>query len=104
MDSKKNFGKSVEDMRQVFTKSPQAKFVFDINHIYTNDKTMASASDFFNEFKHRLAHYHVSSLGDFHDCFCLTHEDVIFRRPKISRLPYGPRRQRLREGCNEARV
>lgn len=77
MDLAKSFGKTVKDMEDIFKKSPQAKWVLDINHIYTNDKSMEITKEFYSKFKDRLTHYHISSLGDFHDCFYVTHEDII---------------------------
>lgn len=79
MDSKKKFGKTVEDMEIVFNKCPKAKWVFDLNHIYTNDNSMSLAKDFFARFKNRLTHYHISGYGGFHDALCLSHEDVIIK-------------------------
>lgn len=77
MDITKSFGKTLVELEEVFKKSPQAKWVFDINHIYTNDKSMKSAKEFYDAFKDRVTHYHVSSLGKAHDCFYNTHEDII---------------------------
>lgn len=79
MDSAKSFGKTIEDMYEIFQKAPNSKWVLDINHIYTNDKSMVLAKEFYTNFKDRLVHYHISSLGNFHDCFCLTHEDEILK-------------------------
>lgn len=46
MDKRKDFGKTIGDMKEVFEEAPKAKWVFDINHLYTNDKTMKSAQAF----------------------------------------------------------
>lgn len=77
MDSKKNFGRTVKDMKNVFKKSPRAKWVFDVNHLFTNDSSMSSANYFHEAFGDRLTHYHISGFGGLHDCFYRTHEDVI---------------------------
>lgn len=69
MDSRKNFGKTVADMQQVFHVCPQAKWIFDINHLFTNDQSLQSASAFFEAFHDRLSHYHISAFGGFHDSF-----------------------------------
>lgn len=79
MDSKKTFGKTIEDMDEVFNKCPSARWVFDLNHIFTNDKTMKLANDFYNAFSDRLVHYHISGYGGFHDALCITKEDVIVK-------------------------
>lgn len=79
MDVRKKFGKTVEDMEFVFNKCPEAKWVFDLNHIYTNDNSMDLAVKFFTKFKNRLTHYHISGYGGFHDALCLSQEDVIIK-------------------------
>jgi len=79
MDNLKKLGRTVEDMEKVFKQSPQSRWVCDINHIYTNDKTMKLADEFYAAFKDRLAYYHVSSYGDIHDCFSVTKEDTILK-------------------------
>ena len=79
MDIRKNFGKSVNEMKQVFDKFPQAKFVCDVNHIWTNDHSMETAKDYFNEFHNRLTHYHLSGYGGLHDALCRSREDEILK-------------------------
>jgi hypothetical protein len=69
MDNKKKFGRTVSEMEEVFKKCPQANFIFDVNHLYTNDFSMNSASSFYSAFKDRLTHYHISALGKDHDSF-----------------------------------
>lgn len=78
MDNLKSFGKDVADLHQVFTRSPQAKFVLDVNHVYTNDPTMKLATDLHQHFGERLCHYHVSAYNGFHDVFATNpNESVI---------------------------
>jgi len=79
MDNLKTFGRTIEDMAKVFERSPQAKWVFDVNHLYTNDKNMNSAKEFYETFKDRLTHYHVSGYGTWHECFSISHEDIILK-------------------------
>ena len=79
MDADKKFGKTIEDMKKVFDLCPDAKWVFDVNHIYTNDNTMETAKDFYNVFKDRLTHYHLSGYGGFHDALCSSKEDIILK-------------------------
>jgi hypothetical protein len=87
MDDGKKIGRTAKDLVEIFRKCPKAKWVFDINHLYTNDHSMKSADEFWQLFKGRLGHYHISSLGDFHDCFYITHEDAILRGIKDVNYP-----------------
>jgi len=78
MDYRKTFGRTVKDMEAVFRRSPKARFVCDLNHIFTWDETMRAAAEFHSAFADRLCHYHLSGYGgDGHQCLSITHEDVI---------------------------
>lgn len=79
LDSRKEKFNQVKDLRQAYLLAPKAKFVLDVNHIYTMDKTMSLARDFYDNFKDRLCHYHLSAFGGFHDCFISTGEDIILK-------------------------
>lgn len=80
MDNRKEFGKSIQDMQTVFDQCPEAKWIFDINHLYTNDPTMESAKQMYETFKTRLTHYHISAFGGFHSSFTKNpHELVILK-------------------------
>lgn len=87
MDSRKSFGKTVEDMSKVFELCPNAKFVLDVNHAYTNDKTMKLADSFYSIFRDRLIHYHLSGFGGFHNALCTTREDIILNGIKSFDIP-----------------
>lgn len=79
MDVKKNFGKTISDMRKVFEQSPQARWVCDLNHLYTLNNTMSNAKEWHDAFANRLTYYHLSAFGGFHSLFIDTHEDVIVK-------------------------
>lgn len=79
LDAKKIFGKTVADLNFVFKKCPKAKLVLDLNHVYTNDESMALADDIYQAFKTRLCHFHLSGYGGFHDALCLSQENVIVK-------------------------
>jgi hypothetical protein len=98
MDDRKKFGKTVEDMEKVFEKVPNAKWVCDVNHIYTNDRTMKSSEEFHKAFADRLCHYHISGYGDFHDCFYRSKEDIILTGIKDLSIPLINEGIALREG------
>ncbi|MBU0976254.1 MAG: hypothetical protein ABIE03_07540 [Patescibacteria group bacterium] len=77
MDNKKKYGKTVKDLDSVFKKCPMAKFIFDVNHLYTNDNSMNSAQSFFDAFRDRLTHYHISALGAQHDSFTKYPDEIV---------------------------
>jgi len=83
MDSRNAYGKTTEDLLKVFEMVPNAKWVFDLNHIYSNDRTMNMADNMYDKLKDRLAHYHLSGFGNeetLHDCLYQTKEDIIFSK------------------------
>jgi hypothetical protein len=85
MDLPKKFGKNISDMTEVFSQCPQAKWIFDLNHLYTNDITMQSASNFFNTFKPRLTHYHISAFGGFHSSFSRNLSELVILKGVVDK-------------------
>lgn len=89
MDEHKSFGRTVEDMKEVFRQAPEARFIFDLNHVYTNDRSMETVKDFYEAFSDRIAHFHISGYGGFHAPFSETKEMFLldplpdFSRPII---------------------
>ncbi len=67
MDSRKSMGQQPEDLRPLLERFPESKFVFDVNHIMTNDPTMALAEEFYRVWGHRLGQVHISGFGGFAD-------------------------------------
>jgi hypothetical protein len=78
MDARQTFGKTIDDLKKVFKETPQARWVFDVNHLYTNDSAMSQVKGFHKAFGSRLCHYHFSGYGGFHDCISVSKENIIF--------------------------
>lgn len=90
MDNRKAFGNTVADLQEVFETCPDARWVCDLNHVYTNDRTMKLGKDLHAAFGNRLCGYHVSGYGSeemLHTCFFLTHEDVILDALQNTEVP-----------------
>ncbi|NQV00808.1 MAG: hypothetical protein HQ537_01650 [Parcubacteria group bacterium] len=98
MDVKKQFGSTVNDLGKVFSKSPQAKWVCDVNHIYTVDSSMKLTEGFHQAFENRLCYYHLSGYGGFHDCFYVSREDIIVNGLKDFTKPIIHEGNALRNG------
>lgn len=78
MDSTKAFGNTLPDMMKVFEWCPQARWVCDVNHVFTNDRSMKLGVEFHTALGNRLAHYHASGYGTkIHTFVSQTHEDAI---------------------------
>lgn len=67
MDWRKTSYKNVEDLQPIFITYPSFKFVLDLNHVFTNDRTMKLADQLHAAFGDRLAHYHLSGFAELHD-------------------------------------
>jgi endonuclease IV len=98
MDKDKLFGRTVNDFKEIFRQAPQAKWVCDLNHIYTIDPSMKLARNFHQAFGRRLSYYHLSAYGAWHDCFYNTGEDIILSGLEDFSVPIIHEGGALREG------
>lgn len=87
MDNLKPAYKSVEDLEAFFAKRENWKFVLDLNHCYTNDKTMKLAEDFIARLGSRLAEVHLSGYAGFHEPLFQTKQDIILEYCKKLDVP-----------------
>lgn len=62
MDQRKPIGRNTKELRQVFSKLPDARFCFDIAHARQVDPTMSVAVEILLEFGDRLAELHISEV------------------------------------------
>jgi hypothetical protein len=62
MDLNKEYGRSVDDMAEVFARFPQAGFCLDVAHVWTNDPSLALGHDLLDAFGDRLRQLHVSGI------------------------------------------
>jgi len=100
MDINRTFGKTVADLKTIFTAAPNAKWACDVNHIYTLDKSMKLADDFHDNFKDKLCYYHLSGYGEGHDALYISQEDIILKGIKDFSVPIIDEGMALRDGLN----
>src|SRR3989339_169777 len=98
MDAQKMFGNTISDLQTVFAKAPNAKWVCDVNHIYTIDQSMNLSDEFHRHFQDRLAYYHLSGYGGRHDALHISQEDIILQGIKDISVPIINEGQALRDG------
>ena len=58
---------NVADMQTLFDVVPEAKMVLDVNHVWTIDKSMQLAHEFWDAFGDRIAEVHLSGYSKLHD-------------------------------------
>jgi len=75
-DWRKDFGKTVDDMVEIFNDTPFS-FVLDVNHCFSNDKSMGLAKDFVARFSDRLREIHLSGFTTYHEPICVTEQEEI---------------------------
>src|SRR3989338_3793281 len=64
MDWRKTTGRFPTELNPWFKRFPKAKMVLDLNHVYTQDRTMALAKDLWDTFHDRIQHIHLSGFID----------------------------------------
>jgi len=77
MDNRKEKYKTLEELAAFFEMKPSWKLVLDLNHCYTNDKTMKLARDIIGQFKDRIAEIHLSGYVNLHEPLFQTKQNFI---------------------------
>ena len=67
MGDKKLSHQKPEDFDKIFSSSDKYRLVLDVNHIYTNDKSMNLVKGFYKKFGGRISQFHVSGYTGYHD-------------------------------------
>jgi hypothetical protein len=62
MDKRKPVGRTLEELRSLFTRFPDAGFCFDIGHAHQVDPSMTEACRILREFAYRICQLHVSEV------------------------------------------
>lgn len=75
MDSRKNDGRSSQELARYFDVLPEAGLCFDIAHANSVDASLDAANRILDEHGHRLRHVHLSSLDEGCHHRTLTPED-----------------------------
>jgi Xylose isomerase-like TIM barrel len=90
MDSRKDGGRTVEELASWFADLPDAGFCFDIAHAWSVDDTLAAGAELLDAFRPRLRHVHVSSMDtDLHHV-PLTEEHEALFMPLLQRCTDVP--------------
>ncbi|HEX4678692.1 MAG TPA: hypothetical protein VH210_05765 [Gaiellaceae bacterium] len=90
MDVAKPFGRSVDDLRSVFTEHPDAGFCLDVAHVWTNDNSLRLGHDLIDEFDVRLRQLHVSGIEPDGTHRTTTRRDLELYRPLLERCAGVP--------------
>ncbi len=90
MDVTKDFGRTVEDMGEVFAAFPDAGFCLDVAHVWTNDPSLALAHDLLDDFGGRLRQLHVSGIEPDGTHRPTTPHDLELYRPVLELCQHVP--------------
>lgn len=85
MDSRKQSGRTRQELEPLFAELPDAGFCFDVPHSWSVDPTMEVAGELLEGFGARLRHVHLSSLShDLHHVPLIAEDEGLFR-PTLER-------------------
>ena len=90
MDAGKSWGRSLEDLREVFDAHPHAGFCLDVAHVWTNDASLALGHDLLDAFGDRLRQLHVSGIEPDGSHRPTTQADLGRYRPLLDRCTGVP--------------
>jgi hypothetical protein len=85
MDSRKEWGRTQDELGAVFDELPEAGFCFDIAHAWSINPDMSVANELLDVLGDRLRHIHLSSLSSELHHVSLTTEDEELFRPVLER-------------------
>lgn len=85
MDSRKEWGRTADELAPVFQELPEAGFCFDIPHAWSINADMSVANELLNVLGDRLRHIHLSSLSPELHHVSLTADDEELFRPVLER-------------------
>ncbi|MCR4328694.1 MAG: sugar phosphate isomerase/epimerase [Patescibacteria group bacterium] len=77
MDWRKATHRTVEDMQRLMDYDSRFKFVLDLNHVHTNDDTLALGKKFYDALGSRLTEIHLSGFAGLHEPLFQTKQDTI---------------------------
>jgi hypothetical protein len=81
MDRRKNTGRSVSELKEIFEFLPQAKMCFDLGHARQVDPSMIGAYQLLKTFAKRIVQLHISEVDTLnrHDVISLAAEMAFFQ-------------------------
>lgn len=79
MDNRKESFQEPDSLAVLFNNHPSWQFVLDVNHCYTNDKTMVLAAELNSHFQNRLTEIQLSGYTELHDPLSQTKQIEIIK-------------------------
>ena len=87
MDRRKKFGKDINEIRYIL-ENTNFRFVLDINHIYTIDKSLKLAEHFIEEFMDKIVEIHLSGCENYsHVALLKTKQKELIEKIKSLNKP-----------------
>jgi len=86
MDNRKESGKTVEDLKEIFERN-DIKMVLDINHCYVNDNSLKLVKEMYDNFKDRIVEIHLSGFEAFHDLLYKTKQIEFIKSLPNKNIP-----------------
>ena len=77
MDRRKNIGRSVSELKEVFRLLPGARMCFDLGHARQVDPSMIGAYELLKEFSEQIVQLHVSEVDTFNRHDAISHSAAL---------------------------
>ncbi len=77
MDNRKGRFKTAGELEEFLGKNPNWRLVLDLNHCFTNDRSMALAESILHNLKDKIAEVHLSGYINLHDPLFASKQDFI---------------------------
>ncbi len=87
MDCQKKSFTTPKEMHDLLVSFPESVMVLDVNHVWTHDKTMALAKEFYTLCSDRITEVHVSGFQELHDPLYRTQQIEILRAIQDTSVP-----------------
>jgi sugar phosphate isomerase/epimerase len=90
MDVNKPFGRTVQDMAEMFERFPSARLCLDVAHVWTNDRTLRLGFELLDAFGDRIRQIHLSGIEADGTHRPTTPTDLELYQPLLDRCPHVP--------------
>jgi hypothetical protein len=87
MDNRKLTHKTSEEMKRVLENNDNYSLVLDVNHVYSNDKTMSLAKEFYSKSGSRIKEIHLSGYDGYHEPLFKTKQTEIIEAIQDFNVP-----------------
>ncbi len=87
MDNRKTSCQTPDELLALLSKNDDLSFVLDVNHVYSNDKSMKLADEFYERLGDRISEIHLSGYAGYHEPLYETQQTEILEHVRTVNTP-----------------